>query len=106
LFFFLSIKPNDEKKPKTFDDKRVQHQVQYLGLLENVKLRKICCVFFFFDVFFRVRRAGFAFRAEFARFVQRYKKTSAQTWGMWGEWTGNPQQGAQVREREKKVFVF
>ena len=52
------------------------HQVQYLGLLENVK----------------VRRAGFAYRAEFARFVQRYKKTSPQTWGMWGEWTGSPQQ--------------
>lgn len=34
---FASIKPNDEKKAKTFDDKRVQHQVQYLGLLENVK---------------------------------------------------------------------
>jgi myosin-1 len=78
--YIRCIKPNDEKKASTYDDKRVAHQVQYLGLLENVK----------------VRRAGFAFRAEFARFVQRYKKTSPQTWGMWGEWTGNPQQGAQL----------
>ncbi len=78
--YIRCIKPNDEKKASTYDDKRVAHQVQYLGLLENVK----------------VRRAGFAFRAEFARFVQRYKKTSPHTWGMWGEWTGNPQQGAQI----------
>ncbi len=59
------------------------HQVQYLGLLENVK----------------VRRAGFAYRAEFARFIQRYKKTSAQTWGMWGEWKGNVQQVSSVGSR-------
>ena len=78
--YIRCIKPNDEKKPRTYDDKRVAHQVQYLGLLENVK----------------VRRAGFAFRAEFGRFVQRYKKTSPNTWGMWGEWSGNAQQGAQT----------
>ncbi len=43
------IKPNEIKSPNAFNDKRVTHQIGYLGLLENV----------------RVRRAGFAFRQEY-----------------------------------------
>ena len=35
---------------------RVRHQVEYLGLKENI----------------RVRRAGYAFRREFAKFLRRY----------------------------------
>lgn len=66
------IKPNETKKPLDWDEPRVKHQCQYLGLLENV----------------RVRRAGFAYRAEFARFLKRYKKISRKTWGMRGEWSG------------------
>ena len=34
---------------------RVKHQVEYLGLKENI----------------RVRRAGFAYRRQFAKFLQR-----------------------------------
>lgn len=49
------IKPNEMKSPVLFDDARCQHQVAYLGLLENV----------------RVRRAGFAYRQPYARFLQR-----------------------------------
>ncbi|CAF1144575.1 unnamed protein product [Didymodactylos carnosus] len=51
------IKPNEEKSSNLFDQTRVEHQVEYLGLLENV----------------RVRRAGFAHRTPYTRFVQRYK---------------------------------
>jgi len=51
------IKTNDRKKAGIFDDERVAHQCQYLGLLENVK----------------VRRAGFAYRIDFYRFVGRFK---------------------------------
>jgi len=58
----------------------VRHQCQYLGLLENVK----------------VRRAGFAYRAPFDRFLRRYKKLNKQTWGSWGEWKGDPREGARV----------
>jgi len=54
--------------------------VQYLGLLENV----------------RVRRAGFAYRAEFERFLMRYKKLSSKTWGVWGEWAGSPMDGCRT----------
>ena len=38
-----------------YDNERVSHQIKYLGLLENV----------------RVRRAGFAFRMDYVRFLNR-----------------------------------
>lgn len=50
------IKPNDQKSPTLFDEERCRHQVAYLGLLENV----------------RVRRAGFAYRQPYDRFLLRY----------------------------------
>lgn len=62
--YVRTIKSNDLKKANTFDTARCSHQVQYLGLLENIK----------------VRRAGFAYRAEFYRFVQRFKMLSSKTW--------------------------
>lgn len=49
------IKPNEMKSPMLFDEARCRHQVAYLGLLENV----------------RVRRAGFAYRQPYERFLQR-----------------------------------
>lgn len=58
------IKPNDVKSPVHFDNERVRHQVMYLGLMENV----------------RVRRAGFAFRMTFERFLNRYKCICPATW--------------------------
>uniref|UniRef100_A0A183HIR2 Myosin motor domain-containing protein n=1 Tax=Onchocerca flexuosa TaxID=387005 RepID=A0A183HIR2_9BILA len=42
----------------------IQFQVRYLGLLENV----------------RVRRAGFAYRITYERFLQRYKMLANETW--------------------------
>jgi myosin-1 len=50
------IKPNDEKKSNHFVKDRVMHQIVYLGLLDNLK----------------VRRAGFAYRAPFQKFMDRY----------------------------------
>lgn len=47
------IKSNDNKVPLQIDVQRVKHQVKYLGLPENIK----------------VRRAGFAYRADYHRFV-------------------------------------
>ncbi|ESO97046.1 hypothetical protein LOTGIDRAFT_143556 [Lottia gigantea] len=58
------IKPNELKSPSVFDDERVGHQVRYLGLIENV----------------RVRRAGFAFRMHYDRFLRRYKCICKKTW--------------------------
>ncbi|XP_061657110.1 unconventional myosin-Ig isoform X2 [Syngnathoides biaculeatus] len=63
-YYVRCIKPNELKSPVLFDDARCQHQVAYLGLLENVM----------------VRRAGFAYRQPYARFLQRYKMTCEYTW--------------------------
>ncbi|KAJ8950584.1 hypothetical protein NQ314_007808, partial [Rhamnusium bicolor] len=58
------IKPNEIKSAAAFDQERVRHQVSYLGLVENV----------------RVRRAGFAYRQRYDRFLKRYKMISQFTW--------------------------
>uniref|UniRef100_T1J6G9 Myosin motor domain-containing protein n=1 Tax=Strigamia maritima TaxID=126957 RepID=T1J6G9_STRMM len=58
------IKPNDFKRSGNFDDKIVGHQVKYLGLMENV----------------RVRRAGFAYRRRYEVFLKRYKSLCPATW--------------------------
>lgn len=63
-YYVRCIKPNDKKSPQIFDDERCRHQVEYLGLLENV----------------RVRRAGFAFRQTYEKFLHRYKMISEFTW--------------------------
>uniref|UniRef100_A0A8C8SS06 Myosin IG n=1 Tax=Pelusios castaneus TaxID=367368 RepID=A0A8C8SS06_9SAUR len=63
-YYVRCIKPNDQKSPLLFDDERCRHQVAYLGLLENV----------------RVRRAGFAYRQPYDRFLLRYKMTCEYTW--------------------------
>ncbi|TRY57362.1 hypothetical protein DNTS_024948 [Danionella cerebrum] len=61
------IKPNDGKQPGRFDDVLVRHQVKYLGLLENL----------------RVRRAGFAYRRNYEAFLERYKSLCPDTWPNW-----------------------
>ncbi|KFV74021.1 Unconventional myosin-Ig, partial [Dryobates pubescens] len=63
-YYVRCIKPNDQKSPALFDRELCRHQVCYLGLLENV----------------RVRRAGFAYRQPYHRFLQRYKMTCEYTW--------------------------
>nr|XP_033774299.1 LOW QUALITY PROTEIN: unconventional myosin-Id [Geotrypetes seraphini] len=63
-YYVRCIKPNDKKSPQLFDEERCRHQVEYLGLLENV----------------RVRRAGFAYRQAYEKFLHRYKMISEFTW--------------------------
>lgn len=53
--YIRCIKPNDNKQPNQFDKPMVTHQVRYLALLENV----------------RVRRAGYAFRQIYEKFYFR-----------------------------------
>lgn len=55
-FYVRCIKPNEVKSPVVFDEERVNHQVRYLGLLENVL----------------VRRAGFVYRRRYDTFLKRY----------------------------------
>eukprot|EP01100_Stratorugosa_tubuloviscum_P012322 TRINITY_DN580_c0_g1_i1.p1 TRINITY_DN580_c0_g1~~TRINITY_DN580_c0_g1_i1.p1 ORF type:complete len:824 (+),score=434.13 TRINITY_DN580_c0_g1_i1:48-2474(+) len=54
--YIRCIKPNDRKQPMSFVGARVEHQVKYLGLLENVK----------------VKRAGFAYRHFKEIFLRRF----------------------------------
>lgn len=54
--YIRTIKPNDNKSPKEYNDGNVLHQIKYLGLQENV----------------RIRRAGFAYRQTFDKFVERF----------------------------------
>ena len=54
--YIRCIKPNETKCPGDWVEKQVLHQVEYLGLKENI----------------RVRRAGFAYRRPFDKFVRRY----------------------------------
>uniref|UniRef100_A0A4W2CPT3 Myosin IG n=1 Tax=Bos indicus x Bos taurus TaxID=30522 RepID=A0A4W2CPT3_BOBOX len=63
-FYVRCIKPNEDKVAGKLDEGHCRHQVAYLGLLENV----------------RVRRAGFASRQPYARFLLRYKMTCEYTW--------------------------
>ncbi|XP_074095400.1 unconventional myosin-Ie [Cotesia typhae] len=65
--YIRCIKPNETKKPRDWDALRVKHQVEYLGLKENI----------------RVRRAGFAYRRPFAKFLHRYAILTTQTWPYW-----------------------
>ncbi|XP_043255294.1 unconventional myosin ID [Colletes gigas] len=63
-FYVRCIKPNEVKSPVVFDEERVNHQVRYLGLVENIL----------------VRRAGFAYRQRYDIFLKRYKMISQYTW--------------------------
>lgn len=61
------IKPNEKKKAGDWDQAHVEHQVRYLNLRENVN----------------VRRAGYCYRAEFAKFLRRYAVVTPETWPAW-----------------------
>uniref|UniRef100_A0A4W3K996 Myosin IE n=1 Tax=Callorhinchus milii TaxID=7868 RepID=A0A4W3K996_CALMI len=65
--YIRCIKPNETKKPRDWEESRVKHQVEYLGLKENI----------------RVRRAGYAYRRVFKKFLQRYAILTKETWPAW-----------------------
>lgn len=82
-FYVRCIKPNDNKVASIFDNVRVEHQVRYLGLLENV----------------RVRRAGFVHRQRYDKFLLRYKMISEYTWPNFR--AGSDKDGVRVLLNEK-----
>ncbi|XP_056389461.1 unconventional myosin-Ib isoform X2 [Hyla sarda] len=89
--YIRCIKPNDKKAAHIFSDALVRHQVSYLGLLENV----------------RVRRAGYAFRQPYEPCLERYKMLCKQTWP---HWKGPARAGVEVLlndlEIPKEEFSF
>ncbi|ORY80358.1 P-loop containing nucleoside triphosphate hydrolase protein [Protomyces lactucae-debilis] len=76
--YIRTIKPNENKSPTEFNNANVAHQVKYLGLQENV----------------RIRRAGFAYRQTFDKFVERFYLLSPKT-GYAGDyiWQGDAKSG-------------
>lgn len=79
--YIRTIKPNQTKRPKEYDNQQVLHQVKYLGLKENV----------------RIRRAGFAYRTTFDKFVQRFYLLSPVT-GYAGDYIWHGDDITAVRE--------
>jgi myosin I len=61
--YIRTIKPNENKSPTEYNSPNVLHQIKYLGLQENV----------------RIRRAGFAYRQSFDKFVDRFFLLSPAT---------------------------
>ncbi len=76
--YIRTIKPNDNKSPTEYNTGNVMHQIKYLGLQENV----------------RIRRAGFAYRQTFDKFVERFYLLSPKT-SYAGDytWTGDALSG-------------
>ncbi|XP_044283025.1 unconventional myosin-Ib isoform X3 [Varanus komodoensis] len=82
--YIRCIKPNDKKAAQIFNEALVCHQVRYLGLLENV----------------RVRRAGYAFRQLYEPCLERYKMLCKQTWP---HWRGPARAGVEVLFNELEI---
>ncbi|KAH9947125.1 P-loop containing nucleoside triphosphate hydrolase protein [Amylocystis lapponica] len=78
--YIRTIKPNQNRSSTEYDTKAVLHQVKYLGLQENI----------------RVRRAGFAYRNTFEKMVERFYLLSPST-SYAGEytWQGDAKSGCE-----------
>jgi myosin heavy subunit len=78
--YIRTIKPNQHRSSSEYDTKAILHQIKYLGLQENI----------------RVRRAGFAYRNTFEKMVERFYLLSPNT-SYAGEytWQGDPRSGCQ-----------
>lgn len=76
--YIRCIKPNEHKRSGMFEAELCMEQVRYLGLLENVK----------------VRRAGYAFRMTYDEFMSKYKAVIK----------GHPEWDADTRRGTEKVL--
>lgn len=88
--YIRTIKPNENKSPKEYHTGNVKHQITYLGLCENV----------------RIRRAGFAYRQTFEKFVERFYLLSPKT-SYAGEytWTGDYLSGTKQILKDTSIPV-
>ncbi|TMW66725.1 hypothetical protein Poli38472_014037 [Pythium oligandrum] len=62
--YIRCIKPNEHKAPLEVNEEIITEQVRYLGLVENLT----------------VRRQGFCYRETYSSFVNRYRFLSKETW--------------------------
>lgn len=86
--YIRTIKPNENKSPTEYNVPNVLHQIKYLGLQENV----------------RIRRAGFAYRQSFEKFVDRFFLLSPAT-SYAGEYTWTGSYDAAVKQILKDTSI-
>lgn len=86
--YIRTIKPNENKSPTEYNVPNVLHQIKYLGLQENV----------------RIRRAGFAYRQSFEKFVDRFFLLSPAT-SYAGEYTWTGSYEAAVKQILKDTSI-
>jgi len=88
--YIRTIKPNENKSPSEYNSPNVMHQIKYLGLQENV----------------RIRRAGFAYRQSFEKFVERFFLLSPKTCYA-GDyiWTGDALSGTKQILKDTSIPV-
>ncbi|KAL7620512.1 class II myosin [Parahypoxylon ruwenzoriense] len=86
--YIRTIKPNENKSPTEYNVPNVLHQIKYLGLQENV----------------RIRRAGFAYRQSFEKFVERFFLLSPAT-SYAGEYTWQGTEEAAVKQILKDTSI-
>ncbi|ETS82161.1 Myosin-1 [Pestalotiopsis fici W106-1] len=86
--YIRTIKPNENKSPTEYNVPNVLHQIKYLGLQENV----------------RIRRAGFAYRQSFEKFVERFFLLSPET-SYAGEYTWNGTEEQAVKQILKDTSI-
>jgi myosin-1 len=86
--YIRTIKPNENKSATEYNVPNVLHQIKYLGLQENV----------------RIRRAGFAYRQSFEKFVDRFFLLSPAT-SYAGEYTWQGSYEAAVKQILKDTSI-
>ncbi|KAJ7654816.1 P-loop containing nucleoside triphosphate hydrolase protein [Mycena rosella] len=88
--YIRTIKPNQNRSGSEYDTKAILHQIKYLGLQENI----------------RVRRAGFAYRNTFEKMVERFYLLSPET-SYAGEytWHGDAKSGFWKNNKEALVYA-
>lgn len=86
--YIRTIKPNENKSPTEYNVPNVLHQIKYLGLQENV----------------RIRRAGFAYRQSFEKFVERFFLLSPAT-SYAGEYTWHGSEEEAVKQILKDTSI-
>src|SRR3990167_5064538 len=82
--YIRCIRPNARKAPQLVEADLTMNQVKYLGLVENV----------------RVRRAGFSYRQTYEKFFQRFRVITKRCWP---KYDADPRSGCKIILDEIKI---
>ncbi|EGG18742.1 myosin IA heavy chain [Cavenderia fasciculata] len=78
--YIRCIKPNETKRQLEWDDDKCAQQVKYLGLFENLL----------------VRRAGFCYRQTYQKFMRHFYTITPKTWPKWEGGKDDPKRGSEI----------